>query len=97
MLEIRYHPDTNKEIIHAATTYEDDCEGLGFRFLDDLDEAVNDIQRYPEAWPVIEEDIRRHQFQHFSHSFIYRKLPDHIRILAIMHQHQEPGYWKSRK
>ena len=96
MLEIRYHPDTKNEIIHAATRYEADCKGLGLRFLDDLDEAINDIQRHPEAWPIIEKDIRRHQFLHFPHSIIYRKLSDHIRVLAVMHQHQEPDYWKSR-
>ena len=97
MLGVRYHPDADAEVIEAALHYEGEREGLGGRFLADFDRALTDIQDSPEAWPIMEEDIRRHQLTHFPYGVIYRIEGEIIRVLAVMHLHRRPGYWRYRK
>ena len=40
MLGVRYHPDADAEVIEAALHYEGEREGLGGRFLADLDRTL---------------------------------------------------------
>ena len=39
---------------------------------------------------------RRHFTDRFPYGVIYLVEPDHIRIVAVMHLHREPGYWRKR-
>jgi len=97
MLEVTYHPAVQEELTQYAVFYEEQSEGLGKRFLDEYDQAVADIQHYPEAWALIEQPYRCHQLRHFPHGIIYRILSGKIRILSVMHLHRRPGYWKGRE
>ena len=96
MSELVYHPHVEGEVTRAAVYYERQCEGLGSRFLDDYDKAVADIAERPSTWPPLNEQYRRHQLRHFPYGIIYRVLADGVRILALMHLHQHPDYWKNR-
>jgi hypothetical protein len=97
MLGVIYHPDAEPELIRSAIYYEEQREGLGLRFLGDFEQAVADVRQRPDAWPALKGEFRRHQFRHFPFGIIYRILPDVIRVLAVMHFHQHPDYWKSRR
>ncbi len=97
MRRLIYHAEVEKELIKSAVYYEDQCEGLGGRFLADYDRIVYEIVSRPSAWPILTEDYRRHQLSHFPYGVIYNVLPDHVRILAVMHLHQHPDYWKMRE
>ncbi len=97
MCEVTYHALVEDEVIQATVYYERQCDGLGSRFLDDYESAVSDILERPSAWPPIDDRYRRHQLRHFPYCIIYRVLPDRIRILSLMHLHQHPDYWKSRR
>lgn len=96
MRKLTYHADVEEELISSAVYYERQCEGLGGRFLDDYDRAVSEIAASPTAWPLIEGEYRRHQLRHFPVGIIYRILSDHVRVLAVMHLHRHPDYWKGR-
>ncbi|MCY3023239.1 MAG: type II toxin-antitoxin system RelE/ParE family toxin [Planctomycetota bacterium] len=96
MREVIYHPDAQPEAITAAVYFEQRREGLGQRFLEDFDRAIADIRQHPEAWPALEGKYRRRQLRHFPYGIIYRVYPEAVRVLAIMHLHQHPDYWKER-
>ena len=58
------------------------------------------IQRsfsFPKAWSVIEGDIRRSLVKRFPYGVLYSEENDEIYIIAVMHLHRFPGYWKHRK
>ena len=97
MHKVIYHEHVEGEVIRAAVYYERQCEALGSRFLDDYDKAVSDITERPSAWPLLDGHYRRHQLRHFPFGIVYRILPDHVRILALMHLHQHPDCWKGRR
>jgi len=96
MCRVTYHAAVEGEVVRTAVYYEQQCEGLGSRFLAEYDRAIAEIARCPSAWPLLEEPYRRHQLRHFPHGIIYRPLPDCTRILALMHLHRHPDYWKGR-
>lgn len=95
-MNVIYHPEAENEMIVASSYYEDQTKGLGIKFLDDLDQTVEEIVKCPETWITLGDDIKRHQFTHFPFAILYRIIDPQIRILAVMNLHREPNYWKNR-
>lgn len=91
-----FHPEAELEFLLAIDFYEDKEAGLGRDFALEINSTVERILTYPDAWPVIEEDIRRSLVKRFPFGVLYSKLEEEIVIVAIMHFNREPGYWKER-
>ncbi len=54
------------------------------------------ILKLPEAWQPLTENTRRRRLTTFPYGIVYRVKADEIRILAVMHLHREPNYWRER-
>lgn len=52
-------PEAAEDIRAAFTWYEERRTGLGFEFNACVDTAMNAALRFPEAHPVVEDEIRR--------------------------------------
>jgi len=96
MTPFRFHPDAEAEMIDAAIWYESQQEGLGKRFLTVIQDTLNKIRIHPEIYPVVEGDVRRALAKTFPYGVLFRIKPDFIAVMAIMHLHRDPDYWKSR-
>jgi len=92
----RFHPGAEAEMINAAAHYEGQQPALGRRFLATVQDAVNRIVLDPYLYPAIENDVRRCLTKTFPFGVLYRTLPEGIIIIAIMHLHRDPDYWKKR-
>ena len=95
-MKYSFHPEAELEFLLAIDFYEDKESGLGRDFALEINSTVERILTYPDAWPVIEEDIRRSLVKRFPFGVLYSKLEEEIVIVAIMHFNREPGYWKER-
>jgi hypothetical protein len=92
-----FHPEAEEEF-YAGIDYYEDCEvGLGFDFSVEIFTAVNNIINYPEAWPIVEDDIRRCLINRFPFGVLYSLEQTSVLILAVMHQRRQPDYWKNRR
>jgi len=92
-----FHPEAETEF-HKAIDYYEECEpGLGEDFVIEVHTAIQNILTYPEAWPTLEGDIRRCLTSRFPYGVVYSIETDGVFILAVMHLHQHPDYWKHRK
>ncbi|MBU1692742.1 MAG: type II toxin-antitoxin system RelE/ParE family toxin [Verrucomicrobia bacterium] len=96
MIAVQFHPDAESEMIRAAGYYETQQAGLGKRFLASVQDAINRILVNPKLYPVVEADIRRCLTRTFPFGILFRGQPDRIIIMAVMHLHRDPGYWKDR-
>jgi plasmid stabilization system protein ParE len=96
MTPIKFHPDADSEMMAAAIYYESQQEDLGKRFLSIVQNSINHIQINPNIYPVVHIDVRRCLTETFPFSILFRITPEKIIIMAVMHQHQNPGYWKYR-
>lgn len=96
MKAVKFHPDAESEMINAAAYYETQQQGLGKRFLVSVQDAINRLVLNPRLYPIVDKDIRRCLTHTFPFGVLYRELSDKIIIMAVMHLHRDPDYWKSR-
>jgi toxin ParE1/3/4 len=97
MKSTRFHPKADAEMVDAAVWYETQQEDLGKRFLASVQDALNRIEVNPVLYPVVEGDVRRCLTKTFPFGVLFRIKSDMIVIMAVMHLHREPDYWKTRK
>jgi hypothetical protein len=96
MSRVVFHPDADQEVVETATWYEAQQRGLGSEFLDQMDSAVLRIMTAPEAFGFISGGIRCHLLHRFPYGILYQIQPDRIFVVAVMHLHRDPDYWKHR-
>ena len=95
-MRFEFHPDAFAEYEDAARYYSRCQDGLELRFIAAVEHAVQQIIEAPERWLVFEEDIRRCLTRVFPYAVIYSVETDYVLIIAVMHSHREPGYWRKR-
>ncbi len=91
-----FHPEAEEEFLAAIDYYEDREVGLGYDFSAEVFATIQNIINYPDAWPVVEEDIRRSLVNRFPFSVLYSIEQSGIFILAVMNMRRHPDYWKRR-
>lgn len=89
--------DTAKqELAEAIAYYNQESEGLGYRFASEVRKTLLRIRRHPQAWTPVSERTRRCRTNGFPYGVIYQRRDDFILVVAIMHLHRHPDTWKSR-
>ena len=92
----RFHPKAFREYADAVAKYEERQAGLGKRFIQNVEFAIDSLCESPERWPVLEQDIRRRLTRMFPYALLYSVEIDYVLIIAVMHCRQKPGYWRAR-
>jgi plasmid stabilization system protein ParE len=93
---LEFHPEALAEYEFAVQHYEYRQAGLGSRFIASVEAALQSVLDAPATWPVLEQDVRRRLTRVFPYAVLFSIEPDSILVLAVMHCHQQPGYWRSR-
>ena len=91
-----FHPDAESEFIDAIDYYENCRKELGFEFAIEVFSAIERACSYPKSWQIIEEEIRRSLVNRFPFGILYSIEKSGILVIAVMHLHQKPDYWKKR-
>jgi len=95
-VRVEFHPEALAEFEDAARYYADCQGGLELRFISRIEFALSQIQKTPDRWRIFEEDVRRCLTRVFPYAVLYTIEPDYLLIIAVMHCHREPGYWRHR-
>jgi hypothetical protein len=69
---------------------------LGYDFAVEVYSAIERAMAHPKAWPIIEEDMRRSLVRRFPFGILYAEKDEELFIVAVMHMHRDPDYWKYR-
>ena len=96
MTRATFHPEAGAEIAEAARYYETRSPGLGFSFLMELDDAIEQVVANPKAFQLVSREIRRKPLRRFPYSLLYVIEADRIRVVAAAHHRRRPDYWRSR-
>jgi plasmid stabilization system protein ParE len=96
MKPFRFHPEAEAELMTAAKFYENRQRDLGKRFLTSIQDALHRIQVNPLLYHEIEVGVRRCLTMTFPFAVVFRIMPDKYVVIAVMHLHRDPGYWKNR-
>jgi hypothetical protein len=92
-----FHPEAETELLEAIAYYENCAPGLGEDFSLEVYSTVRNILSYPHAWPIVENDVHRCLTSRFPYGVLYSIESDCVYILAVMHLHRHPDYWKHRR
>lgn len=84
------------EFIEAVEYYNDQEEGLGLQFSEDIRATIERIVQYPEAWPLISKRTRRCRTKRFPYGVVYQVRGRTLLIIAVMHLRREPQTRKTR-
>jgi hypothetical protein len=91
-----FHPEAEAEFNDAIDYYEDKERGLGYDFAVEVYATLQRITTFPKAWPVMENDVRRSLVRRFPCGVLYSEETEEIWVVAVMHLHRNPEYWKHR-
>jgi len=95
-MPFQFHPLAREELRHAARSYEQAQEGLGVRFMRAVRTALSRVETNPEWFRIVHEDVRKCRVLRFPYGVLFRHRPDALYIVAIMHLHRDPDFWKDR-
>ncbi len=91
-----FHAEAEEEFGAAVAYYEGCDSGLGLDFARKVYATIQNTVDYPTLWPEIADEIHRCLVHRFPYGVLYSIEPHGIFILAIMHLHRDPDYWKQR-
>lgn len=95
-MNIRFSTTADIEFKDPITYYNSQSEGLGFEFANEVKLTIERINGFVDSWPKLSQNTRRARTNRFPYGIIYSHNIDEIRIIAVMHLHKKPDYWKSR-
>ena len=96
-MNFRFHPEAELEFLEAVEYYEEVETGLGQEFALEVYAAIQRAVSYPKAWPELEDEVRRSLVRRFPYGVLYFEEDEYVLVLAVMHLHRDPEYWKGRK
>jgi toxin ParE1/3/4 len=97
-VRVSIDPQAAEELREARRWYAMEAgPAVAARFLAEFQRLRAILSQQPLRSPEIEPGIRRLLFRdRFPYSIIYVIRARQLVIVAVMHQHREPGYWQDR-
>jgi toxin ParE2 len=95
-MKIEFLPEAKVELDEAVQYYELQVKGLGIIFKSVAKSTIKRIATFPEAWSLVNPDIRKCIMHKFPYNVLYSIENDIILIIAIAHHHRYPNYWSER-
>lgn len=98
---IRVDAEAEEEIAHAIAHYDEEREGLGAEFWDELSSALQTLEEPgPECGFVIglprDLGVRRKLLLRFPYAIVFVEGETFVRVISVMHGHRRPAYWTRR-
>ena len=95
-LALWFHPDAEAELTDAADFYALQGPGLEASFIAEIERALAQIVRFPEAAPPIRGRLRSKVLSGCPFLIVYALTDAQIRVLAVAHEKRRPYYWRGR-
>jgi len=92
-----FHPEAGNEFNISIDYYEECQKNLGLKFANEVYATIQRILDFPNAWQILNNNIRRCLTNKFPFGIIYYQKDNEIIILAVMQLNRKPDYWINRK
>lgn len=91
-----FHPEAEDEFRKATAYYEKQRSGLGDEFFEEVQRTIKLIVDSPYSWAIFDGETRICCTKRFKYGLLYCTDDEEVTIVAVMHLHRKPGYWKKR-
>jgi toxin ParE1/3/4 len=92
-----FHPEALAELQEQAVYYEERSEGLGERFVAQVEAAAGLAASMPGIGSPYKHRTRRVFPKDFPFSVVYREIGEALVIVAVAAFRRRPSYWRHRK
>lgn len=89
-MKVGYHAAVQRDVNRALSHYDAVSRSLGDEFWNELQSTIQAAAAKPLRFHPYLRDLRRANLKRFPYHFLYRVLPDRIRITAVRHHRQSP-------
>ncbi len=97
MLPVELYLEAEAELADAIAFYEERDAGLGSRFREAAEAAIDALQKLPSAYPVVAgSDVRRVLTDRFPYVIVFRVESDKIVVISVFHTSRNPIVWRGR-
>jgi plasmid stabilization system protein ParE len=90
-------PAADLDVEAAFTWYQNEREGLGQEFLEELRAAYDRIAEGPLKYRDLRSGIRRTLVRRFAYAVYFAVEGEIIVVLAVLHAHRDPAEWQMRR
>jgi len=92
-----FSDEARADALEAFAFYQGRKLGLGVRFRDHVDLAINRIREDPERYPIVYAgELRRRRVERFPYAIYFRVYPHLVYIVAVMHGRRSSDHWQRR-
>jgi hypothetical protein len=85
-----FHLGALEEYLGFVSYYADISPGLSESFIKSFESGIEEILSYPEAWQVVEEDVRRYFIKRFPFGIYYCIEADGNDLRGYAHEPRPP-------
>ncbi len=96
MKRLEFHPEAQAEFEWAARFFEEKAAGLGVDFVRVVERLARRVLDFPNSGQAFGPRLRRMLVPRFPYGLLYSVEDDRIFVVAVMHLHRQPGYWRPR-
>ncbi|MGE0557254.1 MAG: type II toxin-antitoxin system RelE/ParE family toxin [Burkholderiales bacterium] len=90
-------PEADRELTEGGAFYaREGGRELGLAFIAEFERSLNFLCLHPHIGALWRNDKRRFSLRRFPYSIIYYLHDSELRVVAIAHHSQRPGYWGGR-
>ena len=87
---LQVHSEAIIDIQDAFQWYEEKREGLGFEFINEVENGYEEICKHPKYYTAINEYFRRFKMHKFPYIIIYEIEKNDVIITAVRHGRRIP-------
>jgi len=96
VIKPRFLPAAEAELLKEVAYYSNVSDGLGIKFEDAVESAVNNAVSNPIGGVPSTKGTRSRLVKGFPFSVVFRASDTEILVVAVMHHRRKPGYWADR-
>ena len=96
-LKVYLRPEAETDIEEAAIWYEEQRQGLGQEFLDDVLSLCETVSENPAIYPVVHRRTRRALIRRFPFGVYFRIEDKQVIVVAVIHGSRHPRRWRQRR
>ena len=96
-MRVDYHPAVEQDVAEALLRYDAVSQRLGEEFKAELRQIIAVAAAKPGRFYLLKPGFRRANLKRFPYHFIYRELPDGIRVTLVRHHKRHPGFGLERE
>jgi plasmid stabilization system protein ParE len=95
-MRVAYHPAVQRDVNRIIKHYESVSKRLADEFWDELMSRIKAAAHHPEHSHFTNLGLRRVNLRRFPYHFLFRVLPDKIRVTVVRHNKRHPDLGISR-